>query len=373
VIRRRAAGALSAAVLLAVVSSSAALAARLWLLTATPLTLTAGATTSVTLTARNVGGSGGGDEISCVTVQLPSSFTVVAVTIDTVWGSASGPAWQAWRVVWPGGGVVTIKDPADEYPLIGSSPPQDELVFTIRGTAAVAGVMTWTGDAADKPGGATSTSCGSGDHLAATLPFTVLPEILPTPTPVPTPTAAPTAAPTPAPTVAPTQQPTRVPTAAPSDTPTPSPADQPEPAATEPASSESVWPDEGPDPLPTRAPSRDGQLPGPISSGGSGPTDGPGGGGFSIGNEGTRSAAGDDGAVVRGLDGALVSALQELPGGMLAWSYPALVLGVPGLLLVAAVLAQAVGALAWIPVVRRTLGGFGLRVRPARSDPPVER
>lgn len=80
----------------------------------------------------------------------------------------------------------------------------------------------------------------------------------------------------------------------------------------------------------------------------------------------------DRGPVVRGLDGALVSALQELPGGVLAWSYPALVLGVPGLLLVAAVLAQAAGALAWVPVVRRTLGGFGLRTR-KRTNPPAPR
>jgi len=106
--------------------------------------------------------------------------------------------------------------------------------------------------------------------------------------------------------------------------------------------------------------------------GGSGPTDGEGGGGFSIGNEAIGGRPGDDGPVARGLDSALAAALQGLPGGMLAWSYPALVLGVPGLLLVAAVLAQAVGALAWVPVVRRTLGGFGLRARGARSDTPVE-
>jgi hypothetical protein len=41
---------------------------------------------------------------------------------------------------------------------------------------------------------------------------------------------------------------------------------------------------------------------------------------------------------------------------MLAWSYPAAVLVVPGLLLIVAIAAQALGALAWIPIVRRKLG-----------------
>jgi hypothetical protein len=43
-------------------------------------------------------------------------------------------------------------------------------------------------------------------------------------------------------------------------------------------------------------------------------------------------------------------------GDGLAWAVPTLVLTVPGLLLVLAVLAQALGALAWKPAVRRWLG-----------------
>lgn len=66
------------------------------------------------------------------------------------------------------------------------------------------------------------------------------------------------------------------------------------------------------------------------------------------------------------MDGALASALESLPGGLVAWSYPALVLSVPGLLLVLAVIAQMAGALAWVPVVRRALGGVGLSRRRAR-------
>jgi hypothetical protein len=49
------------------------------------------------------------------------------------------------------------------------------------------------------------------------------------------------------------------------------------------------------------------------------------------------------------------------------WAVPGLVLSVPGLLLVLAIAAQAAGALAWLPLVRRRIGGFGLR---AESESP---
>jgi hypothetical protein len=58
-----------------------------------------------------------------------------------------------------------------------------------------------------------------------------------------------------------------------------------------------------------------------------------------------------------------LATLAALRGGFLAWSYPALVLSVPGALLLLAIGAQAIGALAWLPLVRRRLGGFGFRGR----------
>ena len=39
-----------------------------------------------------------------------------------------------------------------------------------------------------------------------------------------------------------------------------------------------------------------------------------------------------------------------------SWSCPSVALVVPGLLLILAVLAQSLGALAWLPFVKRTLG-----------------
>jgi hypothetical protein len=47
--------------------------------------------------------------------------------------------------------------------------------------------------------------------------------------------------------------------------------------------------------------------------------------------------------------------------GVFLWAVPSLALSVPGLLLVGAVLAQAAGGLAWIPIARRKIGSFGLR------------
>ena len=47
-----------------------------------------------------------------------------------------------------------------------------------------------------------------------------------------------------------------------------------------------------------------------------------------------------------------------------AWAVPGLVLSVPGLLIVLAVIAvQAIGAGAWLPIVRRRIGSFEVRSR----------
>jgi len=45
------------------------------------------------------------------------------------------------------------------------------------------------------------------------------------------------------------------------------------------------------------------------------------------------------------------------------WAVPALVLTVPGILIVIAVLAQALIGLAWLPIARRWLGGDRRRRR----------
>ncbi len=47
--------------------------------------------------------------------------------------------------------------------------------------------------------------------------------------------------------------------------------------------------------------------------------------------------------------------------GVFAWAMPAATLTVPGLLLILVIGAQMMGAMAWLPVIRSKIGGFGLQ------------
>ena len=114
---------------------------------------------------------------------------------------------------------------------------------------------------------------------------------------------------------------------------------------------------------PSTGPSRDPSAPGSEVAQPGGPTD-PGGAGLVVSD--TDGTARDAKARIGGLGDAALAALDGVPGGLLAWTYPAAILGVPGLLLLIAIGAQALGALAWLPFVRRRLGGFGFGGR--RSD-----
>jgi hypothetical protein len=49
--------------------------------------------------------------------------------------------------------------------------------------------------------------------------------------------------------------------------------------------------------------------------------------------------------------------------GDIEWAIPAFALTVPGILLILAIGAQTLVSAAWLPFVRRWLGGFGLRRR----------
>ena len=63
----------------------------------------------------------------------------------------------------------------------------------------------------------------------------------------------------------------------------------------------------------------------------------------------------------------LASAFTNPFGQGFAWAVPGLVLSVPGLLIVLAVIAvQAIGAGAWLPIVRRRIGSFEVRGRSKR-------
>jgi hypothetical protein len=72
---------------------------------------------------------------------------------------------------------------------------------------------------------------------------------------------------------------------------------------------------------------------------------------------GSGSGTGDSGRIVD-----MDLATGPLGGlGLLAWTVPGFAATVPGILLILFVLAQVLGGLAWLPVVRRRIGGFGFR------------
>ena len=58
-------------------------------------------------------------------------------------------------------------------------------------------------------------------------------------------------------------------------------------------------------------------------------------------------------------------------GGLFIWAVPGLILSVPGMLVVLVILAQAAGGLAWLPIARRRIGGFGIRERRSRGRWPA--
>lgn len=346
---------LALALIVAAVGPGVVLAAPLWLVSANPTVLAVGTTTAIRLTVTNIGDDGGGSEIACVRIQTTAGFTIASAGIVSVYGQTSGAAYDDWETVWTGGSVVTFKTPSEDFPLIGSTPPTHEAVFFIKGTVPVVGAMLWAARAAQNAGDSGSTSCGSSNFLPATLTFVVAPAT-PTPTPKPTPTATPT--PPPTPTLTPSPTPT-LPPASPG--PTRPPGATPTPGPTPPGSSApSSSPDAGASPAIGPSASPNATTPGvtpapPVPSDGSG---GSSGDGISLGGD----ADGGSGVEpVEGIGGAAIAALGVLPGGVLAWAYPALVISVPGILLLLAIGAQAIGALAWLPLVRRRLGGFGLR------------
>jgi hypothetical protein len=244
--------------------------------------------------------------------------------------------------------------------------------FTFKPGGSFSGVRTFTYRATD---GLRSSTLVTVSITVGTPAPTPTPVPTPTPTPVPTPTPPPTPTPVPtlplpslplpslpvptlpAPSVIPTPAPTvsarPTPTAAP--TPTPAPAGSPTPPPTEPSNSPS---------LPVASASATEPSAGPGGS----PASGAGGSGA-----GPAPSGPADPFVVGGAGGSVVDPLGDIDvvgfGGFIDWAVPALVLSVPGLLLVIAVLAQTVGAVLWVPIVRRWLGGVDERRRRGQRAP----
>jgi hypothetical protein len=329
-----------AMVLLAVVIGPV-LAARLWSLTGSPATVTEGIATHVDLTIKNLGGSGGGDEITCMTVLVPSAFSISSVSIQSL-----PPGYTNWvtsTAAAPGGVLVKLREPKDKQPLVGQ-PLYQEAVLRISGTPTSAGTEAWEGRASDKP------DCKTGAFPVETVTVAVT-----TGAPVPTPRATPkpTPAHTPKPTPAPTARPTPGPTAPAATAPpvgnvggTPSLAPTPTPTASD-TSSPSLGPSPTPGPsavagaltLPSSAPS-----PTADSGAGSASTSG-----------GDFEQPPTDAFVVPipGDATADFTAAFVFDDAASEWVVPGLVATTPGFFVLLALIAQVANAGVWLPMARR--------------------
>jgi hypothetical protein len=361
-LRALAAGALAAVALLPRPIPVAA--ASLWAITASPLTIPANKDVEIKLTVTNLGLLGDAS-LGCVEVTIPGAFDLKEAKI------VDQPAGKHWKGSMSGGSgstqtaVYRAEHDGDE--LAGG----ETIVFKAKVKALSAGVFTWTARAWS------TRSCDGGSFVAEPLAITVGPNLNPTPTPTPTPRPTPTPTPTPQPTATPTPTPTPRPTPTPTPRPTATPiisiGELPLPSL---GTKPTPTPTPGPTPTPvvTRTPQASGepavdptdtQGPAPSSDRRTPPDatpdpalvapgpgdDGP-AGRLRIGREAYGAVSGAPEIDVS------LAAIEGL--GTLTWAVPGLVLAVPGLLLVLAVLAQAVGGVLWLPVIRRRIGTFGL-------------
>lgn len=301
------------------------LAALLWSLTVSPLTVAVGNPTTFTLTATNQDLTAdllSSQEIGCVIIDVPVTFSVSGAAVT---GASTGSSWVASRV----DNRVTVHTTSGGDRL----ETLDWVRYTISATATSTGSLAWDASAHRQ-----QDCSGPGSLLG--LPPTVLvvsSPATPTPTPTPTPTL-----PLPTPTLP-------LPTLTlPSDTPTPTPTGSPRPT---PISSSD----------PSTQASSDEATPSPPGATGS-PSGGP---------PSTPDPAALPGGItpasgplaMRFVDPRLglgVGAIGVL-AGVEVWVVPAAAIGGPGLLVLLWVALQAAGAAAWLPAARRLKDANGPR------------
>jgi hypothetical protein len=316
-----------------------------WSIALSPSTIPAATATAIKGTFTNQGGPDTTRDLGCVRISIPPTFTIQSASVT------SRPPKTEWSAS-VGLGVVTINSPSggDRLPPDGTT----SVTAAIGVVALTPGTYTWTANAYRQE------DCTDGFSEPMALKVVVALDVPPVPTlpPVP-PTNAPTIAPT-LPPLLPTPRPT--PTSAASATPVPAASStaspgMPTPAATTGpgASSDAGEGPGGPTPAGGSAP------PPPDSSDAPGASSSP-GGGLALPAGPTDPSAGGNPPIT------LTSGFETPVGGGFEWAVPGLVLTVPGLLIVlVAIGVQLAGAAAWLPLVRRRIGAFGVGRRPGRS------
>ena len=330
--------------------------------------------TTVTITITNAAPTAANDTYSAttgVTLSVPASGVLGND------GDADGDALTANLVDGGGNGSLDLNSNGS---------------FTFKSGGSFTGPRTFTYKASDGLASSPTKIVTINVSAPAATPTPTPP---PTPAPTPPPTPAPTPRPTPTATPRPTPTPRPLPTLPPptlplptlplpnpplpsvslpplpgaSATPTPSIAPRGSPGASPtatPTSSSSSTPSASAGPGSSQGPggsdapsstidpgSSPGSIGGPGSVGGVPPGDA---GGFSVGFTGLGPVDGLLDIDVVGFD------------AFLEWAVPGLVLSVAGLLLLIAVLAQMAGGILWLPMLRRWLGGVGVRKRRAAGS-----
>ena len=136
------------------------MAARLWSIGASASTIPAAIATDVDLSVVNTGGGGGGDELGCILVTIPSSFTVSGASVV----SASAGTWSASTT--PAGSDTLVTFASSGARLAGGG-TGDSAVFRVTVVAAAEGTFTWATDAKNQ------SNCGAGDFPNINLSITV--------------------------------------------------------------------------------------------------------------------------------------------------------------------------------------------------------
>jgi hypothetical protein len=338
VTRRRSAAvaAVTAAVSLAIVSPAMALL--VWTLSPTVVTATVGQQTNVTLTATNLDALA---DLGCFEVILPSTFSDVSAGAPI---ASNGDRWRATVT----GTTVVVRSESGGGRLDNGK--LESVSFVLHATPTVVGASTWSNHAHQKE------DCKGANEVGVPIAVTVLPALAATPTPRPTP--APTPRPTPAPTPVPTavQLPGVTPLPLPVPLPVPSPGETPREAAS---------PAPGETPPPTDADARETPLPARRSSAERRPlitlplrdADGP-SGPPAAGVSPSEPAAIRPAVAIGEEDGGVDLGIgaEDVMSGVEVYAVPAAAIAVPGIVLLIWLGLQTIGALAWIPAVRRLRG-----------------
>jgi predicted RNA-binding protein with TRAM domain len=288
-------------------------AAVLWSLSVAPSSATQNESTVFKFTASDLDVTA---RLGCLDVDFPPSFVIEALGTPT---ASNGVAWVSSQI---GNTVVAHSTTGG-----GRLNPGQTVTFTVTASPGDPGAFLFTTH------GHAQQDCTGVELPHAPLAFTVLPA--PKGTPIPTPITTPDAS-TPVP------------------TPTPRPNATPTPGESVPAAD----PSPTPDPADSARSSPVAPKPSPAASGSGGTIE------VRVAPLGKSPDGGSDN-MGTGLDG------LAMLDGPFVWFVPGAAVGVPGLLVIVFVVLQGVGALAWIPAVRRLGGDKKRRRQPRRPARPA--